>query len=140
VSVIAANSDSRIKEVLNIVKGLFTDIQRSPYRDRVFVILDSVHSAGLPEQIVAMGIPRENVVVWPKNGIEYYYPPGIIDQIFGAGPEIVIVGDAVSRNGTSYTKADLVERVSARIEASTSMNPDFQSMLLAQVERVLGTT
>ena len=39
-SVIAANSDSRIKEILNIARGLLTDIQKSPYRDRIFVVLE----------------------------------------------------------------------------------------------------
>jgi predicted ATPase len=137
-SVIVANSDSRIKEVLSIAKGLLTDIQRSPYRDRIFVVLDAVHSASLPDQIIAMGVPRENVVIWPRNGIEYYYPPLIVDQIFGAGAEITIAGDMVSRNGTSYTKSDLVDKVVARLQRDTLMNLEFQKMLLEPVERTLG--
>jgi predicted ATPase len=137
-SVIAANSDGRIKEILNIAKSLLTDIQRSPYRDRIFVVLDSVHSAGLPDQITAMGIPMENVVIWPKNGIEYYYPPGIVDQLFGVGSEITIAGDIVSRNGTSYTKADLVDKVVVHLEHETSLHAEFQKMLVERVERTLG--
>ena len=41
ISVISANNDSRIKEILNIAKGLLTDIQMSPYRDRIFIVLES---------------------------------------------------------------------------------------------------
>jgi hypothetical protein len=41
-SVVPAHSDSRIKEILAVAKGLFADIQKSPYRDRIFVILASV--------------------------------------------------------------------------------------------------
>ena len=40
ISVVAANSDGRIKEILSVAKGLLTDIQKSPYRDRIFVVLD----------------------------------------------------------------------------------------------------
>jgi predicted ATPase len=137
ISVISANSDSRIKEILNVAKGLLTDIQKSPYRDRIFVVLDAVHSSGLPDQIVAMGVPRENIVVWAKNGIEFYYPPLIIDQIFGVGTEIEITGDVVSRNGISYSKNDLVEAVIKRLQNDSAMHQDFQSILLTPIESVL---
>ncbi|SHL55492.1 AAA family ATPase [Rhodanobacter sp. OK091] len=137
VSVISANSDSRIKEILNVVKGIFSDIQRSPYKDRIFVVLDSVHSAGLPGQLVAMGIPTGNIVVWPKNGIEYYYPPAIIDKIFGAGSEITIVGDVISRNGLSYNKSELVDKVVSLLQADTAMHEEFEARFLhALAERV----
>ncbi len=131
ISVISANSDDRIKEVLAIAKGLFNDLQKSPYRDRIFVILDSVHSATLPEQLIRMGLPTESIIKWPKNGIEYYYPPTIVDAVFGAGPEITIDGDRVSRNGTTYTKADLSEKVVAMMDANTPMHPVFEEKLLA---------
>lgn len=139
-SVISANSDGRIKEILNVAKGLLTDIQKSPYRDRIFVVLDSVHVAGLQDQIAAMGVPEENIVVWLKNGIEFYYPPSIIDDIFGAGPEINISKDVVSRNGVSYAKGELAERVLARLQRDTPMHPEFHNMLLEPVERTLGLT
>ncbi len=138
ISVISANSDSRIKEILNIAKGLLADIQRSPYRDRIFVILDSVHSAGLPDQLVAMGIPKDNIVVWPKNGIEFYYPPALIDKVFGAGAEITIAGDLVSRNGISHNKAELVGKVSSMLEADTEMHEEFEARFLQRLAQRLG--
>ncbi|WP_407280681.1 AAA family ATPase [Aromatoleum evansii] len=130
ISVIPANSDDRIKEVLAVAKGLFSDLQKSPYRDRIFVILDSVHSATLPDQLVRMGLPAENIVKWPKNGIEYYYPPEVVDQIFGAGPEITIEGDRVSRNGNTYTKAELVEKVITLMNTASKMHPVFEEKFL----------
>ena len=138
ISVISANSDSRIKEILNIAKGLLADIQRSPYRDRIFVILDSVHSAGLPDQLVAMGIPKDNIVVWPKNGIEFYYPPALIDKVFGAGAEITIAGDLVSRNGISHNKAELVGKVSSMLQADTEMHEEFEARFLQRLAQMLG--
>jgi hypothetical protein len=132
-SVIAANSDSRIKEVLTIAKGLLSDIQRSPYRDRIFVVLDSVHSATLPQQLVDMGLPQENIVKWPRNGIEYYYPPSVLDGIFGVGAELAIDGDKVSGNGLTYTKNELVERVANQCTVETAMHPDFDRLFLSRV-------
>jgi len=131
VSVIPANSDDRIKEILSVAKGLFTDLQRSPYRDRIFVVLDSVHSASLPDQLVRMGLPVENIVKWPKNGIEHYYPPEIIDSIYGVGEEIVIEGDRISRNAVTYSKNELAEKVVLQMTPSTTMHPVFQEKLLA---------
>lgn len=138
VSVISANSDSRIKEILNVAKGLFADLQRSPYRDRIFVVLDAVHSAGLPDQLVAMGIPKENVIVWPKNGIEYYYPPAVVDKVFGVGPEITIAGDVISRNGLSYSKGELIEKVVSLLHADTAMHEEFETRFLRLLSTQVG--
>ncbi|WLA65452.1 hypothetical protein [Bradyrhizobium diazoefficiens] len=90
ISLLQANSDDRIKEVLYIARALFTDIQKSPYRERIIVVLDSVHSAGLPGQIAALGIPEENIVRWSKNGIEHLYPPAVLDGIFNGGGQLTI--------------------------------------------------
>jgi hypothetical protein len=131
ISVIAANSDARIKEVLNIARGLFSDLQRSPYKDRIFVILDATHSAGLPDQLVSMGLPREHVVVWPRNGIEHYYPPELINKIFGEGEgEVTIDGDVISKHGISYSKAELAAKVVSALTPNTSMHPEFESLFL----------
>jgi predicted ATPase len=138
VSVISANSDSRIKEVLTVAKGLLSDLQKSPYRDRIFIILDSVHSASLPSQLERMGVPPENIVIWPKNGIEYYYPPSLIDKIYGLGEELTIEGDMVSRNGVSYNKNELAEKIVSMMDAKTEMQPEFQSMFLSKIEAKLG--
>lgn len=132
-SVIAANSDNRIKEVLTIARGLLTDIQRSPYHDRIFVVLDSVHSASMPQHLVEMGLPTENIIKWPKNGIEYYYPPTLLDRVFGAGPEIVIEGDRISRNGMEYAKGELVEKIVSMLEVATPMNDDLEALFLSKV-------
>ena len=133
ISVIAANSDSRIKEVLTIARGLFSDLQRSPYRDRIFVVLDSVHSATLPQQLQEMGLPAENIVKWPKNGIEHYYPPSLVDSIYGTGDPLTLDGDRVSRNGLTYTKNDLVEKVVTALTSETMQHADFEAMLISRI-------
>lgn len=134
-SVINANSDSRIKEILNTAKNLLTDIQRSPYRDRIVAIIDSVHTPGLRQTLTQMGMPDENVVTWSANGIEYVYPPTILDEIYGGGGQLTVVGDLVSRNGISYSKTDLAERVCARVTAETAMSQEFTNNFLSLVTR-----
>jgi hypothetical protein len=136
-SVISANGDARIKEILNVAKGLFSDIQKSPYRDRIFVVLDSVHGKGLPAEIESMGIPRDNIIIWEKNGIEYYYPENIVDSIYGIGSDICIENDIVSRNGIKYSKNELADKVVAALQANTPMNSVFQKTFLDRVERTL---
>lgn len=130
ISVIQANSDSRIKEVLHIAKGIFGDLQKSPYKDRVFVVLDAVHGAGLPEQLQQIGVESSNVVSWPRNGIEYYYPPSILDSIYGLGGEMHIVKDVISRNGISYTKNELADKVCSALTAATVHNSDFEKLFI----------
>lgn len=133
ISVISANGDARIKEVLAVARGLLSDLQRSPYRDRIFVVLDATHSASLPQHLIEMGIPEANVIEWPLNGIEYYYPPEVLDSIFGAGSGIEILGDRVGRNGLQYSKNELVEKIVSQITPETRHHPDFEQRLIARI-------
>jgi predicted ATP-dependent endonuclease of OLD family len=137
-SVIHANSDNRIKEVLNTAKTLLTDIQRSPYRERIVAVVDSVHGAGFKETLVAMGLPPENIVVWSENGIEYLYPEGILSTIFGAGGHIEISADTVTRNGITYTKAELCDKVCARLASDSPVNSEFEERFLSLVGKRIG--
>lgn len=138
VSVVAAHTDSRIKEILNTAKGLLADFQRSPYRDRIVVVLDSVHTAGLPAEVEKMGIPRANIVIWPRNGIEYYYPPSLVDSIYGTGGDLKIDGDVVTRNGISHSKAELARKVTDMVESNTPLHEDFKSLFLSRLYAVQG--
>jgi len=137
-SVINANSDSRIKEILQTAKSLLTDIQRSPYRDRIIAVVDSVHGPGLKPTLVSMGMLDENIVIWSRNGIEFVYPPTILDEIYGTGGQITVLGDVVTRNGLSYSKAELADRVCARVNAETAMNQEFEERFLSLVSRNIG--
>lgn len=137
-SVINCNSDSRIKEILNTARNLLTDIQKSPYRDRIIAVLDSVHNEGLRGTLTSMGMLDENIVVWSSNGIEHLYPSEILNEIYGNGGAINIVGDQVSRNSITYSKSELSERVSARVTPTSSMSPEFQQKILDLVRNRIG--
>ncbi len=132
-SIINANSDNRIKEILNTARNLLTDIQRSPYRERLIAVVDSIHGTGLKQTLVSMGLPEENVVVWSQNGIEHLYPEDTLKSIFGAGGNIVINGDVISRNGINYTKTELSDKVCSHLTVTTPMVSEFSDQLLSLV-------
>lgn len=135
-SVIAANSDDQVKQKLHLAKEMLGDFQTSPYRNRIIAILDATHSAGLPAQLEAQGLPRDRIITWPENGIEHYYPPSIVDRIYGAGPKLQIEGDSIIRNGISYSKNDLAEKVVAHLAPDTPMHPEFDSRFLELIRKI----
>jgi AAA domain, putative AbiEii toxin, Type IV TA system len=137
-SIINANSDTRIKEILHTAKTILADIQRSPYRDRLIAVLDSVHGSGLQQTLVSMGMLEENIVAWSRNGIEHVYPPTALDEVYGAGGQMMIVDDIVSRNGISYSKATLADKISAKVTAATPMSQEFYDRFLSLVTNRLG--
>lgn len=137
-SVIQAGDDSRISQVINMASSFFSDLQKSPYRDRIIPILDSVHASGLKDKIAKQGIPEENIVVWSKNGIEYFYPNSILDEIFGEGGQLDITGDSVSRNGVSYKKFELAEKVVAKLSKSVEHPEEVKQKLFVKVRSMAG--
>jgi predicted ATP-dependent endonuclease of OLD family len=137
ISIIFANSDDRIKEVLNITKGIFSNLQKSPYKDRIFVVLDSVHSRSLPSELEAMGVNPENIIKWSKNGIEYFYPPEILDRVYGCGGNLAIQGDLVTRNGISFSKNELADKVVGFVDKDTKMNHEFVTSLCEKMKRII---
>lgn len=58
-------------------------------------------------------------------------------KIFGVGAEINISGDIISRNGISYNKGELVEKVVAALQKDTSMHVDFDNLFLSPLETKL---
>lgn len=133
-SVILAGDDSRVSQVVNMASGFFSDLQKSPYRDRIIPILDSVHAANLVEKITKQGIPKPSIVVWEKNGIEHYYPEAIMDEIFGEGGELAISDDTVSKNGTEYKKFELAKMVTARLSKGAIHPPEVRTKLFSKIE------
>lgn len=136
-SIIQANNDSRMKELLHTAGTIFSDLQKSPYRERIFAILDKRHEKGLKSELTKKGIPEENVIIWCKNGIENYYPPTILDKIYGEGGELLIANDSVSRNDISYTKMELSEMVVSSLTSDTKLHDEFRQKLLMPLQAII---
>ena len=133
-SIIPAHSDNRIREIFNISKNLFGDIQKSPYHGRIFAVIDSVHTPGLSQHLEKMGMPKENVIVWQNNGIEYYYPQEIMSEIFHSNNQIQINGDQIELNGLTYSKNQLVDLVISKIHSETAYNKEFLNEFILKIE------
>ncbi len=84
---------------------------------------------------------RENIVVWPKNGIEYYYPVSALQYVYSCSPaqldDLLIVGDQVSLNGVTKTKNDLATEVLRHINESTLYSADLTDKLLAPLAHAI---
>ncbi|MBE9048415.1 ATP-binding protein [Pleurocapsales cyanobacterium LEGE 10410] len=135
-SIINANSDNRMKEIVNIAGSLFTDLQKSPYRSRIIAVLDKVHDTSVKQTLIKAGIPEENILVWEENGIEFQYPQEVIDTIYGQGNELEIKDDVVSKNGIEYKKWDLCQKVTNKLSLETEYKDELQQKLFATIERI----
>ena len=82
-------------------------MRKSPFRERILVLLDSKHSVKIRD-FTKYGIPEENVKILEENGIEYYYPQEILSELFSCGltpwDHIQVIDDYVSGNGIKYRK------------------------------------
>ncbi len=135
-SIINANSDSRMKEIVSLTGSIFTDLQKSPYRTRIIAVLDQVHGSDIIPTLQAAGIPAENIIEWAHNGIEHVYPESVLNQIFGAGGEVEIEDDLVRKNGVEYKKWELCQKVVTRLSDATVYPDEMVNKLFAVVQRV----
>ncbi|MFC4721245.1 ATP-dependent endonuclease [Geojedonia litorea] len=137
-SVINSNSDSRMKDIVNVAGSILGDIQRSPYRERIIPILDKVHGGDVVNKIETLGISKDNIIVWENNGIEYCYPQSILNEIFGEGCKILIQGDNITANGISYKKAILAEMVTNKLKSGLQYSKEFNSKFFELINKITG--
>lgn len=139
VTVVSSGGDAKRK--VHALRETLGDLETSPLRSRLFVVLDSVHQPSLVAELVGMGVLAENIIVWEKNGIEYYYPTSLIAGIFScsetAAADLSIVDDKVSLNGITRTKNELSTHVVSLLNADTPMPVDVLSKLLTPIRRAI---
>jgi len=135
--VIRSGGDGELKKKLYSLQESLGGLNSSPLRSRVFVVVDSVHAAGLKGELNKIGLLPENFIAWGANGIEYLYPPQIIAEIYKcdvkAISQLTLNGDIVSLNGISHSKNDLCDEVLARLQASSQLVAEFEDKLLKPV-------
>ncbi|HSH18066.1 MAG TPA: hypothetical protein VK978_01645 [Candidatus Saccharimonadales bacterium] len=123
------------KKVHSIKEMLGGDLQKSPYRDRLFVVVDSVHPDGLSNQLKQMGVLASNLVIWAKNGIEYLYPNEILAQLFNTAgtnidSEIRIANDEVTVRDVTIRKVELAQIVVPRLSETTVLPEELITKLI----------
>jgi hypothetical protein len=137
VTVVSSGGD--VKKRVYSLKETLGDFERSPFRSRVFVVLDKVHQPGLSDELQRLGVLASNIVIWPKNGIEYFYPPAVMQALFSCSTEqltdLQIAGDVITLNGISKTKNDLATEVVKQLSEATSYPGELESQLLAPLKQ-----
>ena len=131
------NSYSKWGDVKKKVHGLreaFGDLDKSPFRPRLFVVLDKVHQPGLSDELTRLGVIAQNIFIWPRNGIEFYYPASILARVFACSRDqlqnLNVNGDVVCLHGISKTKNDLVNEVLRHMDISTEIPEELNSRFL----------
>lgn len=137
VSIIHASGDGRMREIVAIARQMLGDITRSPYAQRVFAVLDSRHGHGLSDHLIEMGVPRDNVVIWEANGIEYLYPRSILEARFGAYDALVIAGDRVNIGAHAITKQELADLVVNSLRGDEALPEELLAKLIRPLEALL---
>jgi len=139
---VVVRSGGNPKQKLHSLRENLGDLQKSPLRDRLFVVVDSVHPTGLHVELVQMGLLTENFVVWSRNGIEFLYPGQIMSEIFSCGvtelAQLTIKDDVVALNGIERKKKELCQEVVRRVDANTVLPSELESKLLNKVANAIG--
>lgn len=140
ITIVRAGGDGEIQSKINFVREAFGDITTSPYGGRFFAVLDATHSIKI-SRLHGQGLAEENVVVWSRNGIEYYYPKILVAEAFHCD-ESDVVGldfstDPIKHNGFRYSKKQLAEFVCDRISPHHEL-PDELVDLLDRIARASG--
>ena len=133
--------DGGTKDAIYNLTRSFGDIQKSPMRSRIFVVLDSVTQKGLKETLIKMGILEDNIVIWDNNGIEYVYPDSIMQSVYSCSLQdiknINIIGDIVTIGAISYKKDELNKKVLALLSGTTVLPEQIEIKLLNRLRKVL---
>lgn len=140
-NVVVVRTGGDPKKKLAAFRESLGGLQRNPLKSRLFVVLDSTYSRGLPDELAAMGIEPGNVVVWARNGIEYLYPSSIVAAVYGCTErqveDLTIQGDLVSLNGISLKKAELCAEVLRRYQADTQLPGELVTKLLSPLKSAI---
>lgn len=131
ISVVRAEGDGGVLAKLHVLTEAFGTLDASPYRDRLFVVLDARNSIKRT-RVLAQGVPDDHVHTWSQNGVEYLYPKDIIAKVFCCDEseigQIDLEADSITHNGITRTKKQLAQVI---VDASegVSAHPELRALL-----------
>jgi hypothetical protein len=136
VAVVRAAGEGEVRSKLYFFREAFGDLAASPYRNRLFVVLDKQISVKLPK-IEQDGVLKDNIIVLSKNGIEYFYPHPLVSAVFLSSAEQVATwkfeADPMESNGIRKSKKELAQLVTDGLTQGHATHPEVQS-LIAKIE------
>jgi hypothetical protein len=133
ISVIRADGEGRILEKLYTLQEALGDLATSPYRDRLFVVIDSVSSSRI-DRLIDKGVREENIIRWRNNGIEYVYPKSIMGSIFLCGgdyrdSELRVDKATVEIREIAKGKMELARAVAEKVGPGVEFCEELEAML-----------
>lgn len=141
-NVLAIEGQGDVKRVFWSLCSSLGDMQKSPFRSRTFIVLDSIHTASTAAELEKMGALRENIIIWKQNGIEYVYPDAILQSIFSCAADdlrsLAIASDEVTLNGITKRKAALCAEVVSHLNPSTAFPAELQDKLIDPIGKAIG--
>ena len=117
----------------------FGDLRTSPYHSRVFVVLDEKHDAK-KSSLARLGVHEDNIQVWTRNGIEWYYPKQHVAAAFRCSEAelngVDLEKDRIIFNSIPMSKKELAQFVVQRITPEDNLDPEVTTFL-NKVKRVI---
>jgi hypothetical protein len=97
------------------------------------VVLDGKHSVSV-ESLTFHGMKEDNVILLTKNGTEYYYPLGIMREIYGRGDDLIYDSILVHENSVSVgdvviSKVLFAGMVVEKIAKATELDTEVKAFL-----------
>jgi len=132
VSIVVARGDGGAEGKVRTLSEGFGDLQTSPYRPRLFVVFDAKHDAK-KSSLTRLGILDNNIQVWTKNGIEWYYPKRHVAAAFKCSESDLASADLgterITVNSITLSKTDLAGFVVPRVTLDDNLDPELTTFL-----------
>jgi AAA domain, putative AbiEii toxin, Type IV TA system len=131
-------SGGNVKQKVHGLREVLGELGKSPFRSRLFVVLDAVHQPGLSHDLTNLGVHQDNIVTWSRNGIEYLYPEEILKETLGGTSTFTFEGDRVVAGDVQMTKAQLCDEVVRRVDSATVLPEELETKLLSRIANAIG--
>jgi hypothetical protein len=138
VSIVVARGDGGAPDKVQTLSEGFGDLHTSPYRSRLFVVLDAKHDTK-KTSLTRQGVLDDNVQVWTRNGIEWYYPKRHVAAAFRCSEAelsgVDLGAERVTINSSTLSKTALAKFVVPRVALDDALDPELNAFL-EKVKRV----
>lgn len=138
IAIVRSGGEGKMIDKLNVLTDALGDLHTSPYRDRFFVVLDSKNSLRV-SRLEKQGVPKNNIKIWSKNGIEYLYPEDILANIFRCRvSELKKIDfetdEPIQFNDVKKSKTELARAVIDKLSVSHAVHAELRE-LISQIYR-----
>ena len=132
VSIVVSHGDGRIPEKVQTLSEGFGELAASPYRPRLFVALHAKYNVK-KSPLERQGILSDNIHVWTRNGIEWYYPKKHVAAALKCS-ETDLTGvdlgqERITVKAITHTKAELAKFVTPRVTLDDSLDAELTTFL-----------